>query len=290
MAPRKTNARAFEHGAAPSAGICVIALSVLFFLTLPSLVVIPMSFGNDDFLVFPPRGFSLRLYEQFFFASDWMETTLLSVRVALVSTLLSLMLGSAAAYGLVRSRFRGRKLVMMALLSPMFVPGIVMALSLYIYFALVGLQGSEAALILAHSVLAAPYVIVVVMAALQAIDPSLELAARSMGAGRFYTFRRVMLPLAKSGIASAALFAFLLSFDELVIALFLADIDTKTLPVKMYENIRFEISPVLAVVSTLLTAAAFVLSLVITRSRVASQLRATGDSTGALSKADGTTA
>ena len=238
---------------------------------LPSLVVIPMSFGPDDLLVFPPRGFSLHLYREFFLASDWMETTLLSLRVALISTLLALVLGSAASYGLVRSQFRGKSLVTMAFLSPMFVPGIVMALSLYIYFALIGLQGTETALILAHTVLIVPYVIVVMMAALRAVDPSLELAAHSMGAGRFYTFRRVTLPLVRNGVVSAALFGFLLSFDELVVALFLADIDTKTLPVKMYESIKYEISPILAAVSTLLTVAAFLLSLVAAKARSAPQ-------------------
>ena len=146
------------------------------------------------------------------------------------------------------------------LLTPMFVPAIIVSLAFYIYFALLGLQGTELALSLAHTAYVTPYTIVVLTAALRNVDPNLELAARTMGASRVTILRRVTLPLIAPGMVSAALFGFLLSFDELVIGLFLADLDTKTLPVKMWENIIYEVSPVIAAVSTLLTAIAFALS------------------------------
>jgi ABC-type spermidine/putrescine transport system permease subunit II len=154
---------------------------------------------------------------------------------------------------------------MAVVLLPMFVPGIVLALAFYIYFALLGLQGSELALILAHAVLIIPYVVIVMGAALRDVDPALERAARTMGASHFYTFIHVTLPLVRNGIGAAAIFGFLLSFDELVVAQFLADIDTRTLPVKMYESIRYETSPVLAAISTLMTVVAFGLSALTTR-------------------------
>lgn len=257
----------------PSWPIRAVALTLLFFLAVPNLVVTWMSFGADSVLVFPPRGFSLHLYEEFFSSSDWMRTALLSLKVGAAATLIALVLGSAAAYGLVRATFRGKGILTVAILSPMFVPGIVTALSLYLYFAVIGLQGSELGLILAHTVLVVPYVMVVMMAALRAVDPTLELAARSMGAGQLTVFWRVTLPLVRNGLVSAAVFGFLISFDELVIALFLADIDTRTLPVKMYESIKFEISPVLAATSTLLTIGAFLVSLVAVTGRSAARWR-----------------
>ncbi|MFC7399084.1 ABC transporter permease [Chelatococcus sp. GCM10030263] len=264
-------ASAGTFGGRPSLGTAAAAWFVLLFLVAPSLVVIPMSFASEDILVFPPRRYSFYLYEKFFFTSDWVATSLLSARIAIVATILALVLGSAAAYGLVRGTFPGRQVVTLFLLSPMFVPLVVVALAFYIYFATLRLQGTELAFILAHTAYVTPYVIVVLMAALRNVDPNLEQAARTMGAGRFYTFRRVTLPLIKPGLISAGLFGFLLSFDELVIGLFLADFDTKTLPVKMWENIIFEVSPVLAAVSTLLTALAFGLSLFVVAAQTRTQ-------------------
>jgi len=249
----------------PGLAVRMIAWLALAYLVLPSLIIVPMSFGEGEFLRFPPLGFSLHLYEEFLTTSSWMESTLLSLRVGAISTAIGLLLGTAGAYGLARLRATARGVLMTVVLLPMFVPGIVMALAFYIYFALIGLAGSELALILAHTVLIIPYVVIVMGAALRDVDPALERAARSMGASPLYTFIHVTLPLVKGGIAAAAIFGFLISFDELVVAQFLADIDTRTLPVKMYESIRYEISPVLAAISTLMTVIAFGLSALTTR-------------------------
>jgi putative spermidine/putrescine transport system permease protein len=250
-------------GGPPSVGISTLAWIVLLFLLAPSLIVIPMSLSDANVLVFPPHSYSFRLYHDFFFTSDWVSSTLMSIRVAFGAMVLSLILGATAAYGLVRSRFRGKQVLTLFLLSPMFVPSVVLALAFYLYFARLGLQGTQVGLVLSYTAYVTPYTIVVLTAALRNVDPNLELAARTMGAGRLYIFRRVTLPLMKTGLASAALFAFLLAFDELVIALFLTDFDTKTLPVKMWENIIYEVSPVIAAVSTLLTVLAFALSVFI---------------------------
>jgi putative spermidine/putrescine transport system permease protein len=250
-------------GSRPSFGISTVAWLILLFLVAPSLVVIPMSFSGADVLQFPPRTYSLQLYHEFFFSADWVSSSLLSLRVALGTTVLSLIFGATASYGLIRGKFRGKQVLTLLLVVPMFVPAIVVALAFYIYFARLGLQGTEIGLVLAHTAYVTPYTIVVLTAALRVVDPNLELAARTMGASRFYTFRRVTLPLIKPGLISAGLFGFLLSFDELVIGLFLSDYDTKTLPVKMWENIIYEVSPVIAAVSTLLTVLAFGLSIFI---------------------------
>lgn len=251
-------------GAPLSRGTICAAWLAFFFLILPSLIVIPMSFGELNELYFPPRSLSLDLYREYFFESTWMETTLQSFRVGIVSTLLALFFGTTAAYGVVRSEFRGKKLFAVWLLSPMFMPHIVTALGLYIYFSLLHLQGTTLSLIMGHTLLTTPFVIVVVMAGLRGVDPNLESAARIMGAGRVYTFRKVTLPLLTPSLIVASLIAFLLSFDELIIAVFLSGFGTHTLPVKMYENVTEEVSPVLSAISVLLTLLAFVMCVTIT--------------------------
>ena len=251
-------------GAVQSKWTVAAAWMVFFFLIMPSLIIIPMSFGGLNEIYFPPRSFSLFLYEQYFFESIWTETTLQSFRVGVMATILALILGTTAAYGVVRSNFPGKRLFMAWLLSPMFVPHIVIALGLYIYFSILGLQGTTLSILFGHVLIITPFVMVLVMAGLRGVDPNLEAAARIMGAGRVYTFWRVTLPLLKPTLIAAGLFAFLLSFDELIIGFFLSGFGTQTLPVKMYASIVWEISPVLSAISVLLTLLAFVICVTIT--------------------------
>ena len=236
-----------------------LAWCCYFFLVAPSLIVIPMSFNDSSELMFPPRTMSLRLYREFFYGGDWMLATRQSFLVATLTMIASVLLGIPAAYALARAEFRGRRLVAMVLLAPMLVPAIVIGLALYIYFAPFGLNGSTAGLILGHTILTTPLVIVIALTGVRRIDSNLELVARVMGAGQLVVFRRVVVPLLAPAIAAGALFAFLISFDEVVVAWFVAGVDTATLPVKMYSAIHWEVSPVLPVISTLLT----VMSLVV---------------------------
>lgn len=251
-------------GNKPSRFIMWTAWAGLIFLILPSLIIFPMSFGDKNELYFPPRSFSLFLYKEYFFESVWMETTFQSFRVAIISTCLALFFGSTVSYGLVRANFPGKKLLAALLLSPLFVPPIVVALGLYLYFAPMGLQGTTFGLVLGHTVYITPFVIVISMSALHGIDSNLESAARVMGAGRIYTFWRVTLPQLRPALISGGLVAFLMSFDELIISFFLAGFGTQTLPVKMFDNIKHEISPVLAAISVLLTVLALAIALVAT--------------------------
>lgn len=224
------------------------------FLLAPSIVVIPMSFGESTEIVFPPRGFSLELYREFLFGGGWMAATWQSFVVASCTTVLALLCGVPASYVLVRGEFPGRRLVAMVLLSPMLVPVIIVALGLYLYFSSLGISGTTAGMVLGHTVITTPFVMVVTMASLRHLDANLETAALVMGADQLTVFLRVVLPQLGPAILAGALFAFLISFDEVVVAWFISGVGTTTLPVKMYSAIRWEISPALPVVSTLLTA------------------------------------
>jgi ABC-type spermidine/putrescine transport system permease subunit II len=227
-------------------------LLTLVFLCAPIVIVVIVSFNATEFIEFPPRSWSLRWYENYFTARQWIEPTLLSLRVAVVTMVLATVLGTVAAIGLTRGRFRGRRALEFFFISPMVVPTIVLAIGLYLLFARFRLVGHPLALYLAHTVVAAPLVIVIVSAALRTTDPAIELAARSLGAGYFRTLWHVTLPAILPAVVSGAAFAFLVSFDEVVLAIFLGGPTTTTLPKRMWESVRFEIDPTLTAISTLL--------------------------------------
>ncbi len=223
---------------------------VFALLLTPLLIIVPISFSSARYLQFPPPGWSLQWYARYFENPAWIEATLVSVRVAVGATALSLVLGTALAYSVVRGRYRGRVLVERLGTGPMIVPHIVIAIAIYGLFARIHLTGTEAGLILAHTVLAIPFVLAVMSASLRTVDPTLEQAAMSLGVGRVGAIVRVTLPLIRPGIVSAGILAFLSSFDEVVVALFLSG-TTKTLPKQMFDNIMNEIDPTIAAISVL---------------------------------------
>ncbi len=225
---------------------------ILVYLLLPILVIIPTSFNASPYMDFPPRRWSLQWYRNFFASRAWTEPALLSLRVALVTMVVATVLGTLAAFGLVRGRFRGRRALEYFLLSPMVVPVIVFAIGLYFLFSRVHLVGKPLGLYLGHTVLATPLVVVIVSSALRAYDQSLEQAARSLGAGYFGSLLHVTIPLIRPAILSGAAFAFLASFDEVVVAIFVGGPAATTLPKRMWDNVRHEIDPTLTAVSTLL--------------------------------------
>lgn len=232
---------------------------ILLFLMLPSLITIAISFGGANQIVFPPRQFSLNLFHRFFVEEGWVSSTWLSFRVAIMSTALVLLLGVPAAYALTRGNFPGRRVLALFLLSPIMVPHVAVALALYIYFTAVDLTQGELRLICAHCIVTLPFVIMTASAGLKHIDPALERAATVMGASRLTVMRRVTLPLLMPSIITGGLFAFLISFDEIVISWFVARPGDTTLPVRMFSSIQFEVSPVLAAISTMLTALSVVI-------------------------------
>jgi putative spermidine/putrescine transport system permease protein len=229
----------------------VMTAMVLFYLVAPVLIVIPLSFSSAQYLTFPPPGFSLRWYETFFTNSAWINATLFSVRVGLVCAAIALLLGLLASVALVRFNLTGRKAIFILLILPIVVPEIITALAIYFVFARAQFTGSLLSIAIAQSILALPYVILVVSPALRNLDPQFEQAARSLGAGPLRTFRFVIFPLLRPSIIAAALFGFLASFDNLLVALFLAGPGAITLPIKMWEGLRLEINPLIAAVSTI---------------------------------------
>jgi len=239
----------------------VLAWCGYVFLLLPSLVVIPVSFGGGEELVFPPRSFSLALYGKFFSDASWWGAAVQSVKVGIATTVLSLAIAVPAAYALARSDFRGKSALAVAMLSPMLVPVVVLGLGQYMHLAALRIVGSTLGIVLAHAVVVVPFVFLTVSSGLRHTDPALEKVATLMGAGRLRIFFEVVLPQIRASLAIGALFAFLISFDEVVIAYFVTGPQTTTLPVKMYSAIRWEVSPVLAAVSTLLTAISLAVSL-----------------------------
>lgn len=230
-----------------------IAFAVYLFILVPTLIVIPISFGGGGELSFPPRVWTLELYRELFSSSSWMSAILQSVKVASMTTLVATLIGVPAAYGLVRFEFLGKRLVMLILMSPIVVPVIVVSLGLYLYLSRLHLVGTTAGLVMSHVVYVTPFVLMTVMAGVKKLDPALEFAASILGAKRIIVLVKVVLPQLRPSIFAGALFAFLVSFDEVVIAWFITGPTTTTLPVKMYSSVQWEISPVIAAVSTLLT-------------------------------------
>ena len=228
------------------------AALVCLFLVLPSLIVVPMSFNADTLLRFPPKGFSTVWYQTYFGAEDWRSATWHSLAIALSTTILATALGTIAALALIRGRIVLRTLYIYLMLTPMIVPPIVSAVSMYGVFAQFRLVGTLPGMVLAHTVLALPFVIINVAAVLQRMDWRIEQAARSLGASALYAFFLVTLPLIRPGIVVAAIFAFITSFDEVVVALYISGSSAITLPVEMWSGLRFEINPVVAAVSSLL--------------------------------------
>lgn len=238
-------------------GACAL---IFVYLVLPVFIIIPISFSASRYLEFPPRGFSLQWYEEFFRGRNWMAATLRSFQVGILTTLLATVLGTLASLALVRGEFPGKRLIYGLIISPIIVPVIITGVAVYYMFAGFRMIGTIWALVLSHTVLALPFVVVNVTATLQGFDVTLERAAMSLGANRLATFFRVVLPITWPGIFSGALFAFITSFDEVVVAIFLTGAKP-TLPKQMWDGIRVTINPTISAVASLLIVLSVVLLL-----------------------------
>jgi mannopine transport system permease protein len=229
------------------------AWAVVVFLMIPTLIVIPMSFSPERHLAFPPTGFTLRWYGEYFADRDWLEATWFSARAGLLSALCATAIGVAAALALVRGTVVGRRFVELLIVGPIVVPHIALAVALFLVYEKLRLNGTVLGFVLAHTVLAVPFSIFTVLASLQRVDADLEMAALSCGASRWRAFLHVTLPLILPGVASGALFAFVISFDEAVVSFFISGLDGKSLPRKLWEDIDYNLSPVITAVASLLT-------------------------------------
>ncbi len=230
-----------------------VAWAVVVFLMVPTLVVVPMSFGPAEHLQFPPNGFTLRWYSDYFADADWMSATWFSVRAGIIAAVGATVVGTMTALALVRGRVIGRRILDLLIVGPIVVPHIALAVALFLVYDRLRLNGTLVGFAIAHTVLAAPFAIFSVLAALYRFDADLEMAALSCGASRWRAFWHVTLPLILPGVLSGAVFAFIISFDEAVISFFISDIDGKSLPRKLFEDIDYNLTPVVAAVASLLS-------------------------------------
>ena len=235
---------------------CVV---VLTFLVLPVFVPVPLSFNSEAFFTFPMPGVSLRWYREVLGSEQWLDSIIHSLLIAAGVTVLATVLGTLAAVGLSSRHMPARRLVMTVLLSPLVVPVVISAVGMYLFYARFSLTGTFTGIVLAHTAVAAPFVVVTVGASLTGFNHTLMRAAAVSGARPLEAFRRVMLPLILPGVLSGAAFAFIASFDELVIALFLASAPQRTLPMQMYSGLREHISPAVTAAATLMMSLSIVL-------------------------------
>lgn len=242
--------------------VCVVAGCVFLYLIVPVLLISAMALDESSLFRFPPRRLSLHWFREYFGGPLWMASTVLSLKVAVIVAALATVLGTGAALALSRGRFRGKAAANIFILSPMIVPAIIIAVSVYFVFLKLRLVGTLTGLVLGHTIVALPPVVVLVGASLRKFDESFERAALTLGASRWYAWRRVTFPSILPGLISGALFAFLTSFDEVLIALFLAGTFTPTLPKRIWDSVRFDIDPTVCAVATILVIVSMIVMLV----------------------------
>jgi len=230
--------------------LVIASAAIYIFLMLPLVVVFPISLSSAPYMQFPPPGLSWQWYERYLDDPQWIDATVRSLYVGVSTAILALAVGVPLAFTLVRRRFPGRVLLDRLALAPLIVPTIIVSVGIYGLFAKLKLIGEWYGLVLAHTVLALPFVVLILVAGLRDFDRALEQAAEGLGAGRWRTLWRITLPLLRPSLVSAGLLAFISSFDELVVAMFLAG-PNMTLPKKMFDNILMEIDPTIAAVSVI---------------------------------------
>ena len=233
-------------------GARALCYGVLLFLILPILIIVPISFSSGNMLAFPMPGLSARWYETILNTPAWLDAARNSLIIGISSTILSMILGTMAAIGLARARFRFKPLLVGLVVSPILIPIVITAVGMYFFLVRIGLVGTYPGLILAHTALSVPFVVVTVMATLDGFDMNLIRAAAGLGAPPLTAFRRVMLPIIFPGVASGGLFAFATSFDEIVVTYFLAAPEQRTIPRQIFSGVREYVSPGIAAAATLL--------------------------------------
>ena len=235
---------------------------ICIFLMAPSLIVIPMSFSGTKFLRFPPESWSLQWYAAYFGSIEWREATAISFKAAVLTTLLATPAGTMAAYGIHVSRTRFAALLQVVMTMPLMIPVILIGIGVFFLYARIGLNNTLTGLVLAHTILAIPFVVVTVSAGLKSFDMNQEMVARSLGASRARAFFTVTLPQIRFSVLSGALFAFITSLDEVVIAIFVARGDSSTLTRRMFAFLRDQVDPTIAAISSLLIGVSVVLLIV----------------------------
>jgi putative spermidine/putrescine transport system permease protein len=236
---------------------------ILLFLVLPTLIVIPMSFSSAISLAFPPPGWSMRWYESFFGQEKWLISAWVSLRAAVGTMVVATVVGTAAAYSLHVGSFTLRGTIYSTLIAPLAIPSILLAIGMFFVYASAGLLNSTLGLIIAHTLVAIPFVLITMAAGFKTYDLSQEMVARSLGASRIRAFLTVTLPQVRFSVISAALLAFIVSFDEVVVSVFISGGEASTLTKVMFSTLRDDVDPTIAAVSTLMLVIATVPPLVL---------------------------
>ncbi|MGY8669315.1 ABC transporter permease [Bradyrhizobium sp. UFLA05-109] len=239
----------------------VFSALVLVFLVAPIVAIVPLSFNSEPFFTYPMPGLSMRWYQEVFASTDWQLAARNSFIVAFGATALATILGTLAAIGLNRPDCPWRMALSAVIISPIVIPLVVAAVGIFYFYADIGMLNTLTGLVLSHTALGAPFVMITVAATLTGFDHRLTRAAASLGASPFTAFRRVMLPIIAPGVVSGAIFAFVTSFDDVVVALFITGAEQKTLPRQMWSGVREQISPAITAVATLLIIVAAALML-----------------------------
>ncbi|MBS0245464.1 MAG: ABC transporter permease [Proteobacteria bacterium] len=229
-----------------------LAVVLFAFLVLPTLIVIPMSFSESQYLEFPPRHLSLRWYEAYFHSRSWMQATATSFKAATLTVLVATPLGTVAAYGLYNAELAIARLVSLVLIMPIVIPVILVGTAIFYAYVKLRIVNSLIGVVLAHSILAVPIVIMIVTSALKSFDMNQERVARSLGASRLEAFFMVVMPQIKFAILTAAVLSFLTSFDEVIVSLFVSGGDNSTLTRIMFAALRDQIDPTIAAISTMM--------------------------------------
>lgn len=241
--------------------LAAIGVLVALFLLLPIIFIAALSFGDSQWLQFPPPGWTLQWYQQLLTDANWLMALWTSTKVALIVTVLSVLLGLMAALGLSRGKFAGQAALQAFFLTPMVLPVVVLAVALYAFFLRLGLTGTLTGFVIGHLIVALPFSIITIGNSLQSFDTALEDAAMICGAGPLEVKWRVTLPAIRLGLFAAAIFSFLISWDEVVLSIFMASPTLQTLPVLIWSTLRQDLTPVIAAASTLLVGLTVVLML-----------------------------
>lgn len=256
------------------AGLYLTTGAIAAFLLLPIVFIVLLSFGSSQWLVFPPPGWTLKWYEQFFSNPDWMKSAYISLKVALLTTVCAVALGLPCAFALVRGKFPGRELLYALFTLPMIVPLVIIAVAVYALFLTIGQTGTLLAFVISHVIVALPFTIISIINSLKLFDQSIEDAAVICGASRLQAIVKVTFPAIRPGMMAGALFAFLVSWDEVVLSVMMASPSLQTLPVKMWTTLRQDLTPVIAVASTLLIGLSLLIMIVAAVIRRRSEPRA----------------
>ncbi len=243
----------------------VLVVLLYLFLLAPILVVVPLSFSNDNYLTFPPQSWGIRWYAEMLHHETLIQAFWISLGIASVVTVLSLLAGIPAAYAIRRYQFRGREAVLNLFTAPLLLPSIVLGLAILLVFVRLQLLGTFTGLVIAHLIVTTPYVIRIMITAFSTLPPSVEEAATMLGASPFTVFRRITLPLMMPGLVASAALSFLLSFDEVVISLFITGPRMTTLPVEIFNYVESRTDPMTASISVVLIAATLFIIFVIER-------------------------